>query len=442
MIVQSGPGARVPGWRRSWRHALAVLASFIALGAQAVPAAAHVPDYPIPSGHFFSQGNGIGGESLLGFPISDDGGIPFWNEYLRLGGVAALGFPVSKRFVWNGTVVQVLQRGVLQWDSATSSAKLGDVMNWFTQADLDEWLWVAKSIPAAAEDLTQEEGLAADVVRARRLSLLDRDPGIKQRITSVEKWDQQYGLPIVYGETELVATLRLQRVAFQRWKQDVPWAKAGAVTVANGGDLAREAGLFAPEVLAPEQPTVYRATQPERPVRMLIPKIRVNAPIVHLGISKDGSLPVPQRAGEVAWYTYSGAAGEANNSVMSGHLNWGNQSGVFARLKELVDGHEIVLVGDRGTRFVYEVLGCGLVDCHLPVAQPTHIDEFVGFSAFAHATLITCEGQFDRINRDYSHRRIVRARLVAVEGPGAELTSHGLGYDEFLFTADRPDPNH
>ena len=38
--------------------------------------------------------------------------------------------------------------------------------------------------------------------------------------------------------------IRLQRAVIQQWKVDVPWAKAGEVTVANGGDVAKEAGMF------------------------------------------------------------------------------------------------------------------------------------------------------------------------------------------------------
>lgn len=34
----------------------------------------------------------------------------------------------------------------------------------------------------------------------------------------------------------------------------MPWAAAGTVTVANGGDLGKEAGLFPREALVPEQP--------------------------------------------------------------------------------------------------------------------------------------------------------------------------------------------
>jgi hypothetical protein len=38
-------------------------------------------------------------------------------------------------------------------------------------------------------------------------------------------------------------TIRCQRIVIQQWKKDMPWAKAGDVTVANGGDIAKSAGL-------------------------------------------------------------------------------------------------------------------------------------------------------------------------------------------------------
>ena len=42
---------------------------------------------------------------------SPTAGVPLWNEYKRLGGIRALGYPASRRFIWNGWVAQVVQRG-------------------------------------------------------------------------------------------------------------------------------------------------------------------------------------------------------------------------------------------------------------------------------------------------------------------------------------------
>src|SRR5438132_9533992 len=46
-------------------------------------------------------------------------------------------------------------------------------------------------------------------------------------------------------------SMRAQRVVFQQWKEDVPWAKKGDVTVALGGDIFKEVGLIPPTAVKP-----------------------------------------------------------------------------------------------------------------------------------------------------------------------------------------------
>jgi hypothetical protein len=431
-----------------WRAYLASALAMLALSAHQVfvPAAAlaHVPDYPVPNGHFYTQARGTGGESLVGYRISDDGGIPFWSEYRRLGGIRALGYPASRRFIWNGWVAQVVQKGILVWHPERGRAELAHVLDDLSSNGYDDWLREFKSVPAPF-DPHEEEGLSFEQVRDRRLAYLDLNEAIKQRFLAERNWMDLYGLPTAFDETEQAWVLRTQRAVFQQWQMDVPWARKGTVTIAHGGDLAKEAGLIPEAIQAPEIPTVYRSPSPEKPKRMLIPKLRVDAPIATFGlheIEKDGALPSPKRAEDVAWYDYSGRAGEANNAVFSGHLDWQGRPAVFARIKELVNGDQIILVGENGTRFVYQVLGCDDVECHLPMASRPDVDEFIGFSAFSHLTMISCEGEWDRIKRDYSHRRIVRARLVAItdeRNQPKEMLAEQLPYDHWLYTADAPD---
>jgi sortase (surface protein transpeptidase) len=168
----------------------------------------------------------------------------------------------------------------------------------------------------------------------------------------------------------------------------------------------------------------------------------MDAPIATFSLSqlnKDGTLPAPKTAGEVAWYDYSGRAGEANNAVFAGHVDWQGVPAVFARIKELVNGDQVMLVGEKGTRFTYEVLGCDDVECHLPLPSRPDVDEFIGYSSFSHLTMITCEGQWDVIKRDYSHRRIVRARLISISGEKGEphdLVAEQLSYENWIYSAD------
>ena len=78
------------------------------------------------------------------------------------------------------------------------------------------------------------------------LAVMDGYPAIKAKYMGVVGDPiQANGLPqsdVVDEGNALV--LRAQRVVFQQWKVDVPWARAGEVTVALGGDIAKEAGIL------------------------------------------------------------------------------------------------------------------------------------------------------------------------------------------------------
>ena len=69
-------------------------------------------------------------------------------------------------------------------------------------------------------------------------------------------WLNHYGLPQSYGDFGNVFVIRAQRAVFQHWKVDVPWARAGDVTIANGGDVAKEAGLIPKDATTPEEPPI------------------------------------------------------------------------------------------------------------------------------------------------------------------------------------------
>jgi hypothetical protein len=70
-------------------------------------------DYPIPNGHFFTQA--APGQNGNGYRVANEAGIPFLDAFREQGGVDTLGYPLTRRFVWNGTIVQAFQHGVLRW---------------------------------------------------------------------------------------------------------------------------------------------------------------------------------------------------------------------------------------------------------------------------------------------------------------------------------------
>ena len=88
--------------------------------------------------------------------------------------------------------------------------------------------------------------LPFDQVVKNHLAVLDANPGIKAKYyAAVGDPIQANGLPVSDAvDMGDALVLRAQRVVFQQWKKDVPWAKQGEVTVALGGDIAKEAGVL------------------------------------------------------------------------------------------------------------------------------------------------------------------------------------------------------
>jgi hypothetical protein len=205
---------------------------------------ARTADYAIAGGHFFSQTNGRAG-SAAGFSVTNADGIPFWDAFQNLGGVDVLGYPVTRRFELDGFTVQAFQKAVLQWrpDQGGQFFFLNtfDVLH---DRGRDDWLETYRQTPRPLDN-APDAGLPWDRVVARHLSLLDKvPPALKERFLADDRWLDHYGLPVATQDYPGSVVVRAQRATFQLWKDDVPWAAKGSVTVANGGDLAKEAGLY------------------------------------------------------------------------------------------------------------------------------------------------------------------------------------------------------
>ncbi|MFF4113064.1 class F sortase [Streptomyces sp. NPDC001714] len=94
------------------------------------------------------------------------------------------------------------------------------------------------------------------------------------------------------------------------------------------------------------------------PVRLRIPAIGVDTPLLRLGLAADGTVQVPpvtahDRAG---WYRYSPTPGQTGPSVILGHVTVGAYGdGVFRRLAELRRGEQAVARLENGRSAVFTV---------------------------------------------------------------------------------------
>jgi hypothetical protein len=83
--------------------------------------------------------------------------------------------------------------------------------------------------------------------------MLDQTPApLKEQFLADAQWMDHYGLPVGVQEFSTSVVVRAQRATLQYWKVAVPWAAKGSVSIANGGDLAKEAGLFPWLAVTPE----------------------------------------------------------------------------------------------------------------------------------------------------------------------------------------------
>ncbi len=201
------------------------------------PAAA---DWAIPSGRFFTQtADGQGG-----FSVVDNAEARFWAEFQRLGGLQTVGYPISRRFVYDGFVTQAFQKLVLQWRPDAGQAWPVNIFDELSKRGYDQTLLQRRQTPTPfAGGSFDAPGAPWEDIVAARQGLFSGNPALRARYFAQADPLTVFGLPT--SRVEDMGNhwaIRTQRAVFQQWKEAVPWAAAGEVTIANGGSIAQELG--------------------------------------------------------------------------------------------------------------------------------------------------------------------------------------------------------
>ncbi|SDO06462.1 LPXTG-site transpeptidase (sortase) family protein [Streptomyces sp. cf386] len=152
-----------------------------------------------------------------------------------------------------------------------------------------------------------------------------------------------------------------------------------------------------------------RALGRSSPVRLQIPAIDVDTPVIRLGLASDGTVQVPpitadDRAG---WYRHSPTPGQVGPSVLLGHVTVGaHGDGVFRHLARLRRGDRIVARREDGSSAEFTVSAVRTV---AKADFPT--DDVYGNVDRPELRLITCGGPRD--GEEYRDNVIVFARLTS-----------------------------
>lgn len=96
---------------------------------------------------------------------------------------------------------------------------------------------------------------------------------------------------------------------------------------------------------------------PSVPVRLRIPQIRVDTPVMRLGLDASGSLDVPPQGDPniAGWYRDGTAPGTSGTAVVAGHVDTAEGPAVFYHLGALRRGHTVEVLREDGRTAVFTI---------------------------------------------------------------------------------------
>lgn len=180
--------------------------------------------------------------------------------------------------------------------------------------------------------------------------------------------------------------------------------RSGAATHAPPQPSPTEARADHTEARARSAP----ALPPSPPDRIRIPSIRVNAPLMGLGLTPTGSLDVPPAEKEnlAGWYEAGTTPGETGTAIVAGHVDNADGPAVFYDLGALKKGSTIEVARRDGGTAVFSVDSVEVYD-----AKDFPDEKVYGAAHRPELRVITCGGGYSRAT-GYQGNVVVFAHLT------------------------------
>ncbi|MDW4903851.1 class F sortase [Streptomyces sp. ADMS] len=173
------------------------------------------------------------------------------------------------------------------------------------------------------------------------------------------------------------------------------------VGCSSGGEGVRTTGSASPGATTPQSPPGRhtsaksgRAVGRSVPVRLRIPAIGVDTPVMRLGLASDRTVQVPPITDhdQAGWYEHSPTPGQTGPSVILGHVTVGAYGdGVFHDLGRLRRGEKVVARLENGTETEFTVTSLRTV-----AKADFPADDVYGNVSRPELRLITCGGLQDK----------------------------------------------
>lgn len=350
-----------------------------------------------------------------GFYVESTGHIlsdPFLSYWLENDGERLLGFPVTDIVALDGRTAQYFQHGVLVHKSNDEITRLKSGVDLLRTLQGDPVLVGGRraASPRTIQGIPTNELLYSTNQTGVRAAF-EIGPDL---LPFWQQWGGQELLGTPISAEYRHGNVRTQWFEFGR----IDFGSSGATLAEVGLELARllevpigpadrgNLPLFDPSrfVSFNGDGTIPNAEQPFDPVRLQIPRIKVDAKI-EVTTVQDGVMANPSDPWKAGWYQSFSRPGEWTNTVIAGHRDWwGYGPVVFWDLGWLQPGDMIYLSGADGSGATYVV---GAVDVVPRTVDPQTIINDVGYEAL---TLITCGGSWT--GTEYTERIIIRAYRI------------------------------
>jgi hypothetical protein len=164
--------------------------------------------------------------------------------------------------------------------------------------------------------------------------------------------------------------------------------------------------------------------QAGRPVWLVVPAVGISAAIEGVGLTQEQAMATPSDWANVGWFHLGYVPGQPGTSVISGHLDApGRRPAVFWSLGQLEPGNQVRVEMDNGFTQLYRVERSE----SYPYDEAP-VDDIFAWSPEPRLALVTCEGAWNRAERNYEERLVVFAQYIGQIDTPADGRAAGRGF--------------
>lgn len=157
----------------------------------------------------------------------------------------------------------------------------------------------------------------------------------------------------------------------------------------------------------PELPNIWQNTF-GIPDRIIIQRLGIDTNIESVGLDSKGGMDVPQNVYDTAWFSLGPKPGSLGSAVIDGHLDQVTGApAVFYYLSSLQNGDIITVIDDKD-----KALNFVIFDKESYPWNNFPLQEVFGDKSEKRLNLITCNGIWDNLNKNYSNRLVIYSRLI------------------------------